>query len=498
MVFNSFQFLVFFPIVVLAYYILPKKIRYIWLLVSSYYFYMSWNMMYAILLAFTTLVTYFCGLILEGIKKGKGSGFGKKFGKGFTLFICIILNLAVLFFFKYYDFGLEAINFALKNTGFQIIAPKFDVILPVGISFYTFQAMGYAIDVYRDEIYAEKNPLRYALFVSFFPQLVAGPIERSKNLLKQLAVPRKVRFEEIRDGILLMLWGFFLKMVIADRIAIFVDTVYGNYNEYGGWYLIIATLLFAVQIYCDFGGYSTIAMGAAGILGIHLMENFNAPYLSRSCQEFWNRWHISLSSWFRDYLYIPLGGNRKGVIRKYLNLMIIFFCSGLWHGAAYTYVIWGLLNGLYQVVGAMLKPLRNLLVKLLHLDRESIGHQILSMFVTFVLIDFSWIFFRADTLNDALAIIRNIFTASNPWVLFDNSLFKCGLDQRNFHLLLVMILVLFVVDIFNYNGVRLREVIAEQDFWFRWLVISVAIVAILLLGTWGPSYNEATFIYFQF
>ena len=307
-----------------------------------------------------------------------------------------------------------------------------------------------------------------------------------------------MRFEEIRDGILLMLWGFFLKMVIADRIAIFVDTVYGNYNEYGGWYLIIATLLFAVQIYCDFGGYSTIAMGAAGILGIHLMENFNAPYLSRSCQEFWNRWHISLSSWFRDYLYIPLGGNRKGVIRKYLNLMIIFFCSGLWHGAAYTYVIWGLLNGLYQVVGAMLKPLRNLLVKLLHLDRESIGHQILSMFVTFVLIDFSWIFFRADTLNDALAIIRNIFTASNPWVLFDNSLFKCGLDQRNFHLLLVMILVLFVVDIFNYNGVRLREVIAEQDFWFRWLVISVAIVAILLLGTWGPSYNEATFIYFQF
>ena len=181
MVFNSFQFLVFFPIVVLAYYILPKKIRYIWLLVSSYYFYMSWNMMYAILLAFTTLVTYFCGLILEGIKKGKGSGFGKKFGKGFTLFICIILNLAVLFFFKYYDFGLEAINFALKNTGFQIIAPKFDVILPVGISFYTFQAMGYAIDVYRDEIYAEKNPLRYALFVSFFPQLVAGPIERSKT-----------------------------------------------------------------------------------------------------------------------------------------------------------------------------------------------------------------------------------------------------------------------------------------------------------------------------
>lgn len=302
--------------------------------------------------------------------------------KKFALAVCIVLNLAVLFFFKYNKFFFENVERVLRIIfHIQFTRPKFDVLLPVGISFYTFQALGYVIDVYRDDINAEKNFFRYALFVSFFPQLVAGPIERSQNLLTQLAQKHKPNFEQMRDGLLLMLWGFFLKIVLADRIAIFVDTIYGDINKYGGWYLIVATVLFAVQIYCDFAGYSTIATGASEILGIRLMENFNAPYFSQSVSEFWRRWHISLSSWFRDYVYVPLGGNRKGTLRKYVNIMIVFLVSGLWHGAGWSYVAWGGLNGAYQVIGSVLKPLRDKTVAILGLHRDSFAHKMAKTFL---------------------------------------------------------------------------------------------------------------------
>lgn len=247
---------------------------------------------------------------------------------------------------------------------YSSILPSVDILLPVGISFYTFQALGYTIDVYRGDTCAEKNFFQYALFVSFFPQLVAGPIERSSHLLQQLATPHKFNSEEAKSGLLLMLWGFFLKIVLADRIAIFVDWVYGDYHTFGGWYLIVATALFAIQIYCDFAGYSIIAMGAAQILGIRLMENFQSPYLAVSVADFWRRWHISLTSWFRDYLYIPLGGSRCSKWRKYMNKMIVFLVSGLWHGAKISFVVWGGLNGLYQIIGEILQPLRDKLVKL--------------------------------------------------------------------------------------------------------------------------------------
>ena len=497
MVFNSFQFMIFFPIVVVFYYLIPKKIRYIWLLGSSYYFYMSWNAMYALLLLYATLVTYLFALCIERIKRRGGLAAG--FRKGLCLFLCIVMNLALLFFFKYYKFAFDNINLLLtRYYSMSLKVPKFDVILPVGISFYTFQSLGYTIDVYRDDAYAEKNFFRYALFVSFFPQLVAGPIERSKNLLKQLAVPQKFRFEDFRDGVLLMIWGFFLKMVIADRASVFVDKVYGDYKTYGGWFLIIATFLFAVQIYCDFCGYSTIAMGAAEILGIHLMDNFDAPYLSKSCAEMWRRWHISLTSWFRDYIYIPLGGSRRGPVLKYVNQMIVFIVSGLWHGAALTYLIWGALNGLYQVLGAVLRPLRNLVTRILPVNRDSIGHRTLQVFVTFTLVDFSWIFFRADSLESAKNIIVSIFRADNRWILVDGSLYTLGLDRQNFQLLFICILLLLVADICKYHGIVLRTVISEQDCWFRWIIIALSIGAVLLFGIWGPVYDEASFIYFQF
>lgn len=498
MLFNSTKFLLFFPVVVLVFFIFPKRWRYLWLLVTSYYFYMSWNVKYIVLILFSTIITYLCGLGIEWVKQKNWEEAVKRKRKKLLVILCLILNLAVLFFFKYFHFFIDSVNIVLAPVGIQIQDTFHDFLLPVGISFYTFQALGYTIDVYRGEIYAEKNFFRYALFVSFFPQLVAGPIERSKNLLKQLSSSAGFQMERARDGFLLMLWGYFLKVVLADRIAIFVDCVYGAPETYGGLFLVIATLLFAFQIYCDFAGYSVIAMGAAEILGIDLVENFNAPYLARSVSEFWRRWHISLSTWFRDYLYIPLGGNQKGTLRKYLNLMIVFLTSGLWHGANWTYVIWGGLNGVFQVFGDATRGLRSRVNTVLHMKPDSLSHKIMQVILTFLLVDFAWIFFRASSLHELLIVLQSMFTVYNPWILFDGSLYNCGLAQREFSLMMVCIGVLLAADVMRYRGISIRKVIVRQEWWFRWLVIAAAVLFILLVGIWGTEYNEAGFIYFQF
>lgn len=342
MLFNSLEFLIFFPVVILIYFIIPKCVKQLWLLFSSYYFYMCWNAKYVLLILSLTCITYIGGLLIETFKHNIKCEEEKKIClQKMIVALSFVFSMGILFYFKYIEFAFISMKRLFLLINIQLSAPAFDIILPVGISFYTLQALSYIVDVYRAETHAEKNFCKYALFVSFFPQLVAGPIERSKNLLKQLSVPRSFCFENAWEGLLLMLWGYFLKIVLADRIALFVDTVYGDFTTYSGVYLIVATVLFAVQIYCDFSGYSVIAMGAAKILGISLMENFNAPYLSVSIHEFWRKWHISLSSWFRDYLYIPLGGNRKGKLRKYLNTMLVFLLSGLWHGAQLSFIAWG-------------------------------------------------------------------------------------------------------------------------------------------------------------
>ena len=328
--------------------------------------------------------------------------------------------------------------------------------------------------------------------------MVAGPIERSKNLLKQLAVPKKFSFDNLKEGLLLMLWGFFLKIVIADRAAVLVDAIYGDYVHYQGSYLIVGTLLFAVQVYCDFSGYSTIAMGAAKILGIQLMENFAAPFLSTSVADFWRRWHISLTSWFKDYLYIPLGGGRKGRVRKYVNIMIVFLVSGLWHGADFSYIVWGGLNGFYQVAGEVLKPARDATVRVLHLRRESLGHKLAQVVMTFVLVVFTFIFFRADSFIDACKIILSIFTIRNPWIWVDGSMYEIGLNANNVWLIVVATAILLFADICKVKGITIRKVILKQDYWFRWLFIALSIVVIITFGIWGPNYNEMNFIYFQF
>ena len=498
MLFNSVGFLIFFPIVLLVYYAIPQRIRYLWLLAASYYFYMCWNAKYALLILTSTVITYTSGLLLEKVKRLQVDELRKVRYKKSVVALSFVSNMGILCYFKYVNFFLFNLSRVFALIHLELSVPAVDVMLPVGISFYTFQALSYTVDVYRNEIYAEKNFFRYALFVSFFPQLVAGPIERSKNLLRQLAMPKKFDYDMAREGFLLMLWGFFLKLVIADRIAVFVDAVYGDYTKYGGYYLIVATVLFAIQIYCDFSGYSTIAMGAARFLGIRMTENFNAPYLSLSVGEFWRNWHISLTSWFKDYLYIPLGGSRKGKWRKYFNKMTVFLVSGLWHGAQFTYIAWGGLNGLYQIIGEALQPVRDRAVSRLGLHRESIGHKAARVFITFVLVDFSWIFFRAQSMNDAFHIIGSIFGADNPWIIPDGSLYECGLDVRNFRLLAVCIAVLLFADLMKRRGVKVREVILEQDGWFRWIFIAVSVCFVLLFGKYGKRLDSAAFIYFQF
>ena len=498
MLFNTIDFLIFLPIVLVIYYIIPEKYRHIWLLISSYYFYMCWNVKYALLILTSTVITYFSGILLKKAEETAADIEVVRRQKQLIIAISFISNLGILFYFKYINFALDIVTRLLSKAHISVNTPVFDVILPVGISFYTFQALSYSVDVYRGEVEPEKNFLRYALFVSFFPQLVAGPIERSKNLLAQLRKPRKFDFGYAFDGILLMLWGFFLKIVLADRIAIFVDTVYGDCEHYQGIYLIVATVLFAVQIYCDFSGYSSIAMGTAKLLGIELMDNFNAPYLSTSVADFWRRWHISLTSWFKDYLYIPLGGSKKGSLRKYFNKMIVFMLSGLWHGAQLTFVVWGAINGLYQVIGEILIPIREKVSDALGVNRDSEGFCVLRAIVTFTMIDFTWIFFRADSLGRAIYIIKSILNTENIWSLFDGSLYNCGLDEKNFRFMLIAVIVLLVADFLKRKGIMVREIILRQDSYIKCLVVSLSILMIMVFGKYGPAYDAVNFIYFQF
>lgn len=490
MLFNSFSYLIFFPVVVVLYFAIPHRVRYIWLLAASYYFYMSWNPKYALLMALSTLITYLSGLLIGGAQK--------KTWKNFYVFLSMASNLSILFLFKYFDFFVDNMNRILAMLNMEMVNPTFDVILPVGISFYTFQALSYTMDVYRGDIYVEKNFFKYALFVSLFPQLVAGPIERSKNLLVQISRRHYFDYERAKSGLVMMLWGLFLKLVIADRMALLVDKVYGNFEEYEGIAFIIATLFFGIQIYCDFSSYSLIAKGSARVMGFTLMDNFKQPYFARSIGEFWHRWHISLSTWFRDYLYIPLGGNRKGTFRKYVNIMIVFLVSGLWHGANWTFIVWGFLHGSFQVIGQITRPLKDWLAAAFGLRTDSLSYKIGQMFITYLLVNFAWIFFRAPNMSVAFEVIRRMFTVWNPWIIFDGSLFELGLSSGNFFVGICSLLMLLAVSLAQYRGVAIGRIFAEQGYIFRSVLTLILLFAIILFGVYGPGYNAGQFIYFQF
>lgn len=494
MLFNSLDFLIFFPIVVLIYFIIPRKIRYIWLLVASYYFYMCWNTKYALLIGISTLITYTSGLIIGKCQKG--------WSKKLVVALSFVSNLGILVFYKYFDFILENINVVLGKCNMQLVSNPFDIILPVGISFYTFQALSYTVDVYRKEVEPEKNPLKYALFVSFFPQLVAGPIERSKNLLNQVKNIENIKvwnYDRVANGFILMVFGMFQKMVIADRVSIFVDAVYNNLHAVGTMETVFAAVGFSIQIYCDFAAYSTIAIGAAKVMGFEIMENFDTPYFAASIKEFWRRWHISLSSWFKDYLYIPLGGNRKGKIRKYFNLMVTFLVSGLWHGASWNYVVWGGLHGIYQVFGEILAPVRKKLVKVFKVNDGVFSYKLGQILFTFSLTSLTWVFFRAETIREALYFFKRMFTVWNPWVFFNEGLYEYGLDRVEVNILFAALIVLLLAEILKYfKKQRISEFLMEQNLWFRWIVVIGMIVACVVYGEYGISFDSNQFIYFQF
>lgn len=494
MLFNSQSFLFFSPIVFLIYGIIPKKGRKYWLLIASYYFYMNWNAKYGILLAFSTFITYLGAILLTTASKVKV--------KKWIVTGCIIANLAILGFFKYFDFLINSLNSLSRYMGGSFQVNALNILLPVGISFYIFQAVGYLIDVYRGDVDAERNIVTYALFVSFFPQLVAGPIERSRNLLSQIKHIEEIhvwKYGRIKNGAILIIWGLFLKMVIADRAAILVNQVFGEYYRYGTVELCIAAALFAIQIYCDFGGYSVIAQGVGMVIGIKLMDNFQAPYFSSSIKEFWNRWHISLSTWFRDYLYIPLGGSRCSVIKKYRNNFIVFLVSGLWHGAGWHYVLWGGVHGVYQIAGMALTPFKAKCNKLFGTKTEVFSYRLFRRVSTFILVDFAWIFFRADSLQHAWEYIKRIFAKWNPWILTDGGIFSMGLDGKELFVLIMGIIFLFVVDVLCfYRNERIEVWIQKQNIWFEWFVIWGLLFGVIIFGVYGLGLEGTQFVYFQF
>lgn len=458
---------------------------------------MCWNPEYAILLFISTLITWLSGLLLEKMSQITNERKKQILRKACVL-VSFVSNLGILFFFKYYHYAESILSKISAVTGMGIQIPAIDVILPVGISFYTFQALSYTMDVYRGEIYAEKNILKYALFVSFFPQLVAGPIERSKNLLKQISTKHEFQVDAVRSGLLLMLYGFFQKVVVSEYLSVVVDNVYNTYIERSGFQLLVATVFFAFQIYCDFAGYSNIAIGAAQVMGFQLMENFNAPYLSQSVAEFWRRWHISLSTWFRDYLYIPLGGSRKGIVRKQINRLIVFGVSGLWHGASGHFVIWGLMNGVYQIIGDLLTPLRKKTKQIFHVKENEFSHKVLKTLSTFALIDLSWIFFRA-TMGQGVAILKSITQFWKPgWFQWGVNLNVMQLSDGRIWIVVFALMILIGADICKYVGFQVSTFIMKQGIWLRWMIYLAAIFGVLIYGIYGPAYSASEFIYFQF
>ncbi|MCB0805047.1 MAG: MBOAT family protein [Bacteroidales bacterium] len=480
MLFNSLEFIVFFPLVVAAYFALPSRFRWILLLIASYYFYMCWNYKYIILIIFSTLVDYVAARAMFAAKS--------KRTKKFYLFASLFSNLGLLFFFKYFNFFGENVNAVFDSLNIFYNVPEYAFLLPVGISFYTFQTLSYTIDVYMGKKEPEKHFGIFALYVAFFPQLVAGPIERSARLLPQFHQVFTFDYNRIKTGIVLMAWGFFKKVVIADRLAEYVNQVYNNPHDYGGLQDLIATFFFGSQIYCDFSGYSDIAIGSAMVLGYDLMTNFRRPYLSKSIREFWSRWHISLSTWFRDYLYIPLGGNRVVKWRWYYNLFITFLISGLWHGANWTFVIWGALHGSYLVLAIVTAKSRDKLALAAGLYRFKWINNLINLAWTFALVYFAWIFFRANSIQDAILIIGNILDFSTYGGA--TQLFHFASD---FYLAFGLIGFLMMVEILQ-EYYSLNGRLANQTRLIKWVIFIIIVLMIFVLGKW----DESDFLYFQF
>jgi D-alanyl-lipoteichoic acid acyltransferase DltB (MBOAT superfamily) len=445
---------------------------------------MAFVPIYILILGFTIVIDFFAGIAIENSTGGKRKLF---------LISSLIANIGVLAIFKYYSFLNQNLSFLLQFLTWENPFPELSILLPIGLSFHTFQAMSYTIEVYRGNQKAERHPGIYALYVMFYPQLVAGPIERPQNLLHQFREKFDFDYDRVTSGLKLMTWGLFKKVVIADRLAIVVDSVYNNAYQKNSLSLIIATIFFAFQIYCDFSGYSDMAIGAARIMGFKLMLNFDHPYQSKSIHEFWKRWHISLSSWFKDYLYISIGGNRVSIPRWYLNLFIVFLISGLWHGANWTFVIWGALHGFYLVFALYTQNIRRRLNKFLLLDKIPF----LSVLSTFVLVDFSWIFFRAKDLQTSIFIIKRMFVGIPDLLIkfiHHQPVFESiGLQKSGIILSIFLIILLEIIEKMQKTG-KISYILSQKQKKVRWAVYYVLVLSILFLGV----FENRQFIYFQF
>lgn len=512
MLFNSVEFLIFFPVVTIAYFLLPHRFRWLLLLAASCFFYMVFIPKYIFILGITITVDYFAGRGLEKFE-------GRK--RRWVLMTSIIANIGMLSFFKYFNFANENLALLAKFIGWNYPISNLSIILPIGLSFHTFQALSYTIEVYRGRQKAERHFGYLALYVMYYPQLVAGPIERPQNVLHQLHEEHRFEYQRVADGLKRMAWGMFKKVVIADRMVMFVNPVYNDPTSHSGPALILATLAFAIQIYCDFSGYSDIALGSAQVMGVKLMKNFDHPYFARSIAEFWQRWHISLSTWFRDYLYIPLGGNRVSKPRWIFNILVTFLISGLWHGANWTYIIWGGLHGFYYVLSTLTESMRQRLAVLTRLDKLPRLRTTLATLTTFLLVTFAWIFFRAKSLADALYISGHLFSGWST--VLSQSL---GFLREGFHniseagiypaldavfksiatltdetrpvivLTVIALVILIIIEVLQYRGNFLEE-LNQKPLLVRSVIYASLIAAILILGTSYASVQQA-FIYFQF
>lgn len=487
MLFNSFQFFLFFPIVTIIYFLLPHRFRWIHLLIASCVFYCAFIPVYIFILFFTIIIDYIAGIAIEGTTGPK---------RKYFLILSLVANIGILVVFKYLNFLIGNFNTVFHALNISTSLPLLNIILPIGLSFHTFQAMSYTIEVYRGNQKAERHPGIYALYVMFYPQLVAGPIERPYNLLPQLHEKKQLKYEHVSDGLRMMLWGMFKKIVIADRLATFIEPVFNNLKHYSPAVILIAVFFFSFQIYCDFSAYSDIAIGSARVMGFKLMTNFNRPYHCKTISEFWKRWHISLSTWFRDYLYIPLGGNRVALPRAYFNVLFVFLVSGLWHGANWTFIIWGGLHGCYLVFGRMTYDIRKKISKRTGLASVQWLYRLVQTATTFCLVTFAWIFFRANTLKDAWYIIRQIPLVFKQLYerIINHKAFPLNLSLNKYNFTLCLLAILFLEGVHLVQRHNNFETLKKSPLVVRWAVYYLLVFIMVYFGI----FENRKFIYFQF
>ncbi|WP_179333993.1 MBOAT family O-acyltransferase [Winogradskyella costae] len=490
MLFNSLDFAIFFPIVFVLYWLVAKNLtlRNILILVASYTFYGWWDWRFLFLIAVSTLVDFYVG---KQMHKTEDKRKRKQ-----LLFVSLFVNLGFLIYFKYTNFFIESFVDSFRLFGKALEVSTLNIILPVGISFYTFQTLSYTIDIYRRQLKPTNDIIAFSAFVAFFPQLVAGPIERASHLLPQFYKTYTFNYKLVKSGLLLMAFGLFKKMVIADRAALYVNQVYNNVDDYGGVGYMYATVLFAFQIYCDFSGYSDIAIGLGRTMGFDLMKNFNSPYISKSLTEFWRRWHISLSTWFRDYLYIPLGGNKKGKFRTYANIFIVFVVSGFWHGAAMTFIIWGAIHGVVLMIEKGTFTFRKRVFSKLGLDKVNFSNHLFFGFIIFSIVCFAWVFFRANSLSDSFQIVSGFFNNFNLSNIFKKDTYLIGFKPNEFKIISIAILLLFLFE-YLHRKHNVIKYLNNQATVFRWLFYLSIVLSIVVFGIYGDR-NIQEFIYFQF